>query len=93
MHDMPCFRIMDEVFALYRQVLASAHLPPVPSPVITARRRQAGSLNRTHAAEKITRIELGPYTHFGKASYFDDETRLPDGSTYRRRSSQRSEHG
>ncbi len=64
-------------------MLASAHLPPVPSPVITARRRQAESLNRTHAAEKITRIELGPYTHFGKASYFDDETRLPDGSTYR----------
>ncbi len=43
----------------------------------------ASRWNQALRAGKITPIDLGPYTHFGKASYFNDETRLPDGSTYR----------
>jgi pimeloyl-ACP methyl ester carboxylesterase len=39
--------------------------------------------NRAMRAGKITRIELGPHKHFGTASYFDPETCLPDGTTYR----------
>ena len=47
-------------------------------PIMTASR-----WNRAMRAGKITPIDLGPYKHFGKTSYFDDETRLPDGLTYR----------
>jgi hypothetical protein len=40
--------------------------------------------NRALADGKITLIPLGPYTHNGKGSYFDNETTLPGGETHMR---------